>query len=184
MPIKTSSTEGGGGGVGSAELQLPFGRRPELTFCPVRGENFSFSSASTSQTRPRRKISSSRVVKKKKTFGGDSQDSETESHPNVNVGEFERDWAFFPTTRVKKNKQEMSSEYDGGAAVVLDVEGFLSGETIKICKHFLSPAEELKNRLTKARKKNKQETNNHRFDKLREMKSVSFLLLLLFFPPS
>lgn len=62
----------------------------------------------------------------------------------------------------------MSSEYDGGAAVALDVEGFLSGETIKICKHFLPPAEELKNRLTKARKKKKQEANNHRFDKLRE----------------
>lgn len=77
----------------------------------------------------------------------------------------------------------MSSEYDGGAAVVLDVEGFLSGETIKICKHFLPPAEELKNRLTKARKKNKQETNNHRFDKLRELKSVSFLLLLPSPPP-
>lgn len=44
---------------------------------------------------------------------------------------------FFPhDTGKKKNKQEMSSEYDGGATVVMDVEGLLSGETFKICKHF------------------------------------------------
>lgn len=58
--------------------------------------------------------------------------------PKVNVGDFERDWVFTPTMVIKQtNKREMSSEYDRGAAAVLDVEGFLSGETIKICKHFL-----------------------------------------------
>lgn len=96
----------GVGESGGERRSYLFGRRPELTFCPVRGENFSFSSASTSQTRPRRKISGS-GVEKKKTFGGDSQGSETESHPKVSVSDLERGWASTPT-RVKKKKTKQT----------------------------------------------------------------------------